>query len=286
MQGARAARTIGAVTRVCQTARRWLRLDGEHSPGDARERTDPELHVRYLIAGNWKMNPATLEQARGLAQAVRAGASGECDLLVCPPFTALAAVADVLRGSRVALGGQDCHAEARGAHTGDISAGMLRDTGASHVILGHSERRANHAELDETVRQKVVAAMAAGLTPIVCVGETEEQRLSGRETEIIGWQLEGSLPKDFAGVIAYEPVWAIGTGRTPSVADVAMMHAFIFEELNRQFGRRADAWPILYGGSVKRGNAASLMGIQHVGGALVGGASLTAAEFLGIAQWK
>jgi triosephosphate isomerase len=239
--------------------------------------------VRHLIAGNWKMNPTTLEQARALAQAIREGAAPGPDLLVCPPFTALAAVAEILRGSSVAVGGQNCHAEPSGAHTGDISAGMLRDLGASHVILGHSERRANHAETDETIRQKAVAAMASGLVPIVCVGETEDQRLSGRETEIVGWQLEGSLPKDFAGVVAYEPVWAIGTGRTPTEAEVATMHAFIFEELSRQFGAKADAWPILYGGSVKPGNAKSLMAIPHVNGALVGGASLVAAEFLAIA---
>ena len=240
--------------------------------------------MRHLVAGNWKMNPSSLEQARALALAVRDGALSGVDLLVCPPFTALAAVGEVLRGSAVALGGQDCSASGLGAHTGDIGAEMLRDAGASHVILGHSERRADHAELDELVRQKTVAAMAAGLVPVVCVGETEDQRLSGRETEVVGWQLEGSLPKDFDGVIAYEPVWAIGTGRTPTVEDVALMHAFIFEELTRQFGARAEKWPILYGGSVKPSNAAALMAVPHVNGALVGGASLVAGDFLAIAK--
>jgi len=236
-----------------------------------------------LIAGNWKMNPATRAQARALAEGLRAGVDG-VDLLVCPPFTALAVVAEVLAGSGIAVGGQDCSPLGVGAHTGDIAAAMLRDAGASHVILGHSERRRDHAELDEMVRQKVVAAMAAGLVPVVCVGETEEQRLSGRETEVVGWQLEGSLPQDFAGVIAYEPVWAIGTGRTPTAADVAAMHAFVFEELTRQFGGKAAEWPILYGGSVKPGNAAALMRVPHVHGALVGGASLNAGEFLAIAR--
>ncbi|MBV9784383.1 MAG: triose-phosphate isomerase [Acidisphaera sp.] len=237
-----------------------------------------------LIAGNWKMN-GLLAEAESLAREVREGAAGiSCALLVCPPFTALAAVARVLQGSPVAVGGQDCHWEASGAHTGDISAAMLRDAGASWVVLGHSERRGEHGEIDETVRQKVLAATAAGLTPIVCVGETEDQRQSGRETEVVGWQIEGSLPKDFAGVLAYEPIWAIGTGRTPTEAEVATMHGFIREELGRQFGGAADAVPILYGGSVKPENAASLLAVPEVGGALVGGASLRAADFLAIAR--
>jgi triosephosphate isomerase len=240
--------------------------------------------LRHLIAGNWKMNPATLDQARALAAGVREAAPTTADLLLCPPFTALAAVAEALRGASIALGGQDCSSHAAGAHTGDIAAAMLRDAGCTHVILGHSERRANHAELDETIRQKTLAALSAGLVPVVCVGETEDQRLSGRETEVVGWQLEGSLPKEFAGVIAYEPVWAIGTGRTPTVQDVATMHAFIFEELTRQFGAKAASWPILYGGSVKPANAQDLMAVPHVNGALVGGASLTAAEFIAIAR--
>jgi triosephosphate isomerase len=239
--------------------------------------------LRRLIAGNWKMNPATVGEATALAKAVAAGAAGGCDLLVCPTFTALAAVGQALAGSAVRLGAQDCSAEAVGAHTGDIATAMLTDLGVTHVILGHSERRADHAETDEAVRRKTVAALAAGLVPIVCVGETRDQRASGRETEIVGWQLEGSLPQNFAGVIAYEPIWAIGTGRTPTEAEVATMHAFIFEELTRQFSGRAAGWPILYGGSVKPGNAAGLLALPHVGGALVGGCSLQAAEFLSIA---
>jgi triosephosphate isomerase len=240
--------------------------------------------MRQLIAGNWKMNGTTAEAA-ALARAVGAGASGlECDLLVCPPFTQIAAVASILDGSPVEVGGQDCHQEPPGAHTGDISATMLRDAGASWVILGHSERRHDHGETDELVREKVVAAVAAGLKPIVCVGETEDQRAGGRETEIVGWQISGSLPEGFAGVIAYEPVWAIGTGRTATEKDVATMHAFIREELLRQFGEAGRAIPILYGGSVKAANAEALLRLPEVGGALVGGASLKAEEFLAIAR--
>ena len=170
----------------------------------------------------------------------------------------------MLAGSPVAVGGQDCHQAAQGAHTGDISAAMLRDAGAAWVILGHSERRQDHGETDELVREKVLAAVAAGLTPIVCVGETDEQRTGGQETEIVGWQLAGSLPKGFgkafAGVVAYEPVWAIGTGRTPTEAEVAAMHAFIREELVRQFGEAGQGMRILYGGSVKPDNARGAAG--------------------------
>ena len=235
-----------------------------------------------LIAGNWKMNTTTAEAA-ALATALRGGAAG-CELLVCPPATQLVAVAGLLAGSAVGVGGQDCHWDPSGAHTGDISAPMLRDAGAGWVILGHSERRANHAENDETVREKAVAAAAAGLTPIVCVGETDEQRSSGRETEVVGWQLAGSLPEGFAGVLAYEPIWAIGTGKSATEADVEAMHAFIRAELLRQFPANGAAMRILYGGSVKPGNAASLLALPDVGGALVGGASLVAADFLAIAS--
>jgi triosephosphate isomerase len=238
--------------------------------------------MRQLIAGNWKMNTTTAEAA-ALAQALRGGAEG-CDLLICPPATQLTAVASILAGSSVAVGGQNCHWEPCGAHTGDISASMLRDAGAGWVILGHSERRANHAELNETVRQKAVAAAGNGLIPIVCVGETSDQRASGEETEIVGWQLSGSLPDGFAGVVAYEPVWAVGTGKSATEADIEAMHAFIRAELKRQFPATGAAIRILYGGSVKPSNAASLLALPDVGGALVGGASLVAAEFLAIAK--
>jgi triosephosphate isomerase len=161
---------------------------------------------------------------------------------------------------------------------------MLRDIGATWVILGHSERRQNHGETDELVREKTLAAVEAGLIPIVCVGETEDQRAGGQETEVVGWQLAGSLPKPFTGVVAYEPVWAIGTGKTATEADVATMHAFIREELVRQFGEVGQGILILYGGSVRPNNAASLLAVPHVGGALVGGASLKAEDFLAIAR--
>jgi triosephosphate isomerase len=236
-----------------------------------------------LIAGNWKMFGLTadaLALARGLAQ----GAGGlDCELLVCPPAVHLAAVAQALTGAPVAVGGQDCHTAKQGAHTGDLSAAMLRDSGARWVIVGHSERRQNHGETDELVREKTLAALEAGLVPIVCVGETADQRAAGQETEVVGWQLAGSLPKPFPGVVAYEPVWAIGTGKTATEQDAATMHGFIREELVRQFGDAGEAIRILYGGSVRAANAASLLAVPEVGGALVGGASLKADEFLAIA---
>ncbi len=237
-----------------------------------------------LIAGNWKMHCLAAD-AIALAQGIAAGAAGiEAELLVCPTALHVAAVAAALRGSSVAVGGQDCHQAVQGAHTGDIAAPMLRDAGASRVILGHSERRQNHGETDELVREKCLAAVAAGLMPIVCVGETADQRASGQETEVVGWQIAGSLPKPFSGVVAYEPVWAIGTGKTATDEDVATMHAFIREELVRQFGEAGQTIRILYGGSVKPSNAAALLAVPNVGGALVGGASLKADEFLAIAR--
>ena len=238
----------------------------------------------HLIAGNWKMHGLSAD-AVALARGVAAGAAGlACELLVCPPFVHIPAVAQALAGSAVAVGGQDCHQAKQGAHTGDISGPMLRDAGASWVILGHSERRLNHGENDELVREKVLAAVAAGLTPIVCVGETKDQRSGGQETEVVGWQLAGSLPKPFTGVVAYEPGWAIGTGDTATEQDVAMMHAFIREELVRQFADAGQGIRVLYGGSMGPANAASLLAVPHVGGGLIGGASLKAEEFLAIAR--
>lgn len=244
-----------------------------------------------LVAGNWKMNGLTGE-ADALARAIAAGAGGRtatetAELLVCPPATQIALVARLLAGSGVAVGGQDCHMADSGPHTGDVSAAMLADLGASHVILGHSERRQNHGEIDETVREKVLAARRHKLIPIVCVGETLEQRERGEETEVVGWQIKGSLPDGFAdgpGVVAYEPVWAIGTGRNATAADVETMHRFIREELVRQFSEAGRGVRILYGGSVKAGNAAELLAVPEVGGALVGGASLIADDFLAI--WR
>ena len=240
--------------------------------------------MHQLIAGNWKMN-GTLEQAGLIAAPLRHLAQPvACEIVVCPPATLLHAVAEMLAGTPVGVGGQDCHGEPCGAHTGDLSAPMLREAGARWVILGHSERRAAHGETDEQVRGKALAARAAGLTPIVCVGETQDQRLGGNETEVVGWQIEGSLPKDFAGVVAYEPVWAIGTGRLPHAEEVEAMHAFIREELRRQLGAGSLGVRILYGGSVNAANAAGLLAIPEVGGALVGGASLDPEAFLAIAQ--
>jgi triosephosphate isomerase len=248
------------------------------------EQRGQEVAMRQLIAGNWKMHMLRAP-ASELAREVRAGAQGlACDLLVCPPFTAIETAAAALAGSDVAVGGQDCHTKGQGAHTGDVSAAMLRDAGASWVILGHSERRQNHGETDELVREKVLAAVEAGLTPIVCVGETEDQRVGGQETEVVGWQIAGSLPKPFAGVVAYEPVWAIGTGRTATEQDVATMHAFIREELERQFGEAGQGVRILYGGSMRPANAGALLAVPHVGGGLIGGASLNAEDFLAIAR--
>jgi triosephosphate isomerase len=248
--------------------------------------------MRQLIAGNWKMH-LLHDDAVALAGAVAAGAAQAAgDLLVCPPFLHIPAVAAALRGSGVALGGQDCHQAAEGAHTGDIAAPMLADAGASYVIVGHSERRQNHGEIDEIVREKTEAALRAGLTPIVCVGENDDQRRSGQETEVVGWQLSGSLPQGFVSAtggahggcaVAYEPCWAIGTGKVPTPEEVAAMHAFIREELVRQFGAAGNGVRILYGGSVKPGNARDLLAVPHVGGALIGGASLNAADFLAIA---
>lgn len=239
--------------------------------------------MRQLIAGNWKMFGLTAEAVAIATPLLEAGALTR-DLLVCPPATQIALVSRLLAGSPVAVGGQDCHTETHGAHTGDISAPMLRDAGASYVILGHSERRQNHGETDSLVRAKTLAAVAAGLTPIVCVGESAEERQAGWETAVVGKQLNGSLPDDFAGIVAYEPVWAIGTGRTATEADVAAMHLFIRQALVRRFGPAGEAMLILYGGSVRPSNAASLLAVPHVGGALVGGASLKASDFLDIAR--
>ena len=246
--------------------------------------------MRQMIAGNWKMNGLTAE-AEALATAIRDGLdlSRAVDVLLCPPYTQLATVGRILDGSRIDarifLGAQDCHMDDRGAHTGDVAAPMLRDLGATHVILGHSERRQNHSEIDETVREKCVAALRAGLTPIVCVGESEEQRAAGRAEDVVGWQIKGSLPHDFAGIVAYEPVWAIGTGKSATEADVAAMHGFVRAELVRQLGEdRAGVIRILYGGSVNAANASALLSVPEVGGALVGGASLKANDFLAIVR--
>ncbi len=242
--------------------------------------------VRPLIAGNWKMH-GSLRESAALAEAVRAGAAaGAAELLVCPPFPYLHTVAALLPGQGVAVGAQDCHAAAKGAHTGDVSAQMVRDVGCTHVILGHSERRADHGESDAAVLAKAEAALAAGLVPVVCVGENEGERLAGEAEAVVTRQLDGSLPDGFAGaggVVAYEPVWAIGTGRTPTESDIAAMHAAIRARLRARFGEAGGTLRILYGGSVKPANAAAILALENVDGALVGGASLVAADFLAIA---
>jgi len=239
-----------------------------------------------LIAGNWKMNGLKTD-AVALARAVAAGAREGCDLLVCPPAILIPPVADALAGSAVAVGAQDCHFEKAGAHTGDIAAAMLADAGCSHVILGHSERRADHGEDDGLVCAKARAAHDAGLVAIICVGETLEERDTGRTLERISAQIDGSLPDGISAadtVIAYEPVWAIGTGRTPTPGDVEEVHAHIRARVAARHGAAvADGVRILYGGSMKPSNAGELLAIDGVDGGLIGGASLKAEDFLAIA---
>lgn len=242
---------------------------------------------RQLVAGNWKMNGTRAEAAALLAGLREGAASLPCDLLVCPPATLIHVAAHALAGSGVAVGGQDCHVKKSGAHTGDLSAGMLKEAGAAFVILGHSERRQNHAETDAQVLAKTQAALAAGLTPIVCVGETLAEREAEHAQDVVRTQLSGSLPENFAevgGVVAYEPVWAIGTGLTPTVPEVEAMHAFIRARLANAFGPAGAGVRILYGGSVKPDNAGALLSVNEVDGALVGGASLKAGDFLAIAR--
>jgi triosephosphate isomerase len=244
--------------------------------------------IRPLIAGNWKMNG--LKASIAEFDAMLAGAApvaAKADLLVCPPATLVAAFAEKARGSKVAVGAQDCHPKASGAHTGDISAEMLADAGASAIIVGHSERRADHGESDLLVRQKAEAAWRAGLTAIVCVGETQGQRDAGHTLDILHGQLNLSLPEGSRAanlIVAYEPVWAIGTGLTPTAGDVEQIHGFIRELLASRFSGEGAGMRILYGGSVKPSNAVELMAVANVNGALVGGASLKAADFLAIAK--
>jgi len=244
--------------------------------------------IRPLIAGNWKMNGLRASAAE--FEAMLAGAAGvaaKADFLVCPPATLIAAFAEKARGAKsLAIGAQDCHPKASGANTGDISAEMLADAGASAIIVGHSERRADHGEGDALVRQKAEAAWRAGLTAIVCIGETQAQRDAGQTLDICRSQLLGSLPdKATSGnvVVAYEPVWAIGTGLTPTSGDVEQIHKFIRELLIIRFNGEGTKMRILYGGSVKPSNARELMAVANVNGALIGGASLKAADFLAIA---
>ena len=244
---------------------------------------------RPLVAGNWKMHglKSSVQVLHEVAEGYTPELKAKADLLVCPPATLIHAFALQAQGSDVAIGAQDTHAEASGAYTGDISAEMLADLGATYVIVGHSERRTYHRELDAAVRAKAEAARRVGMTAIVCVGETREERESGRTLDVVREQLHGSVPEGMSApnlVIAYEPVWAIGTGLTPTPADVAEVHALIREELGALVGEAEQGRVrILYGGSVKPANAKELLAVANVDGALVGGASLVAADFLGIA---
>ncbi len=241
--------------------------------------------MRSLVAGNWKMNglAASLGEL-GILKERLAASPPDCDVLVCPPATLIAQANWAVKGA-FALGGQDCHAKPSGAFTGDLSAEMLRDAGASHVILGHSERRQYHGESDAQVAAKVAAAWRAGLKAIICIGETEAQREAGTHNQVCSSQLAGSVPEGATSentAIAYEPVWAIGTGKTPSSADILAMHAHIRGALVGRLGEAGKGMLILYGGSVKPDNCADILNLSEVGGALVGGASLKAAEFLAI----
>ncbi len=237
---------------------------------------------RPLAAGNWKMNGTGADLAVASALAGRHPAPG-CDILLCPPATLLSRMSLALEGSAIATGGQDCHAADSGAHTGDISAPMLRDAGASYVIVGHSERRADHGESDADVRAKAEAAQRHGLCAVVCLGETLAQRDGGQTLEVIATQLAGSVPDGADGenlVLAYEPVWAIGTGKVPTLEQIAEVHDFIRARLEERFGAATGAAVrLLYGGSVKPGNAAEIFAVANVDGALVGGASLKAEDF-------
>jgi triosephosphate isomerase (TIM) len=242
--------------------------------------------IKPLVAGNWKMNgtTASLKEPRLLAGMMR-DVKTKCDILVCPPATLIRRIRGVLKGSKIKVGGQDCHAAASGAHTGDISAEMLKDSGASYVIVGHSERRTNHKETDSTVAGKAKAAHRAGLIAIVCIGETLDQRKGGQTLAVLSEQLKGSIPEGATAantVVAYEPVWAIGTGLTASTAEVAEAHTHVRGDLAKIMGEEGAKTRILYGGSVKPANAEELMGAANVNGALVGGASLKAADFIGI----
>lgn len=244
--------------------------------------------IRPLVAGNWKMNGsrAALTEAQKVADALMKGAGGgHADVMLCPPTTLVLAMSEALAGAKASVGGQDCHVKASGAHTGDVAAEMLRDAGATAVIVGHSERRSDHGETSKIVRAKAEAAHRAGLVAIICVGETAGERRSDLTLQVVGRQLAASLPDASTAanaVVAYEPVWAIGTGLTATPQDVKDVHAAIRAALVARFAGEGAKMRILYGGSVKPDNAKELMSVENVNGALVGGASLKATDFLGI----
>ena len=242
--------------------------------------------MKKLAAGNWKMNgtQASLAEVTALIGAHPAPA---CEMLLCPPATLIARMTDAATGSVLKVGAQDCHARPQGAHTGDISVAMLKDAGATHVILGHSERRTDHGETDAQVRAKAGAVVDAGLIAIVCIGETETERDAGQTLAVIGSQIDGSIPLGATAanlVVAYEPVWAIGTGRTPTLSEIAEVHSFLRGRLRGLIGDEAEGVRLLYGGSVKPSNATEIFAVPHVDGALVGGASLKAADFGAIVE--
>lgn len=242
--------------------------------------------IRPLVAGNWKMNGTTaaLREPRLLASMLR-GVKLKADVMISPPATLIRRAKSVMKGSKIKLAGQDCHAAVSGAHTGDISAEMLKDAGATAVIVGHSERRTNHKETDAQVSAKAEAAHKSGLTAIICIGETLDERKSEKTLEVLTKQIKGSVPSGATAantVIAYEPVWAIGTGLTATAKEVAEAHAHIRAELSKAMGVEGAGTRILYGGSVKPSNAVELMSVPNVNGALVGGASLKAVDFIGI----
>ncbi|WP_275790898.1 triose-phosphate isomerase [Pararhizobium gei] len=243
--------------------------------------------IRPLVAGNWKMNGlrASLDQIKIMAEGVKGGLSEKVDALICPPATLLYVATALCDDSPLLIGAQDCHEKPSGAHTGDLSAEMIADCFGTHVIVGHSERRTDHAETDALVRAKAEAAFSADLVAIICIGETGDQRKAGQTLDVLKRQLAGSIPDSATSentVIAYEPVWAIGTGLTPTATDVEEAHAFQRSELVARFGPEGAKMRILYGGSVKPGNAGELMNIANVDGALIGGASLKADDFLAI----
>jgi triosephosphate isomerase (TIM) len=237
--------------------------------------------MKKLAAGNWKMN-GTTDSLAEVGLLLSAHPDPKCEMLLCPPATLISQMAQAARGSVLKVGAQDCHPKPQGAHTGDISVTMLKDAGATHVIVGHSERRTDHGETDVLVRAKAESAIDAGLVAIVCIGETEAERDGGQTLAVIGRQLDGSVPGAATAanvVIAYEPVWAIGTGRTPTLSEIAEVHSFLRGRLRGLIGAEAEGLRILYGGSVKPSNATDIFAVPHVDGALVGGASLKAADF-------
>ena len=247
----------------------------------------PHPKVRPIIIGNWKMNglKASAKEIRALDKAAKKAGRLACDMMICPPATLISTLVEAAKGSKVAIGSQDCHAKVSGAHTGDISAEMVKNIGGKAAIVGHSERRTDHGESDGDVLAKALAAHAAGLIAIICVGETEKERDDGQTLRVIGRQVKGSLPDGVTAkntIVAYEPVWAIGTGRTPTNAEVEEVHGFIRKKLTARFGDEGAKIRILYGGSMKPANAAELLAKPHVNGGLVGGASLKAKDFFGI----